>query len=199
MQSRRPGAIAVAGGFAAFGLAICAKQHFLGGPLVATVLLLRAARRGRATVRLAGLAVITAGAIVAVVYVVEELATGGRMSQAIFVAAMATARVHPADGVRGAIVLGNMGGGSSCLIALLALAVLAQVTLKRGTGRLAVAVTGTIIAGSMIVLPVAHQFRPGVVTNLAMASARHFVCLLVTVIPACVLSSDARRLGSELD
>ncbi len=30
--SERPAAIAVAGGFAAFGLAISAKQHFLGGP-----------------------------------------------------------------------------------------------------------------------------------------------------------------------
>lgn len=139
--------------------------------------------------RLAGLGVLTAAAIVAVVYVVEELATGGRMSQAIFVAAMATARVHPTDWVRGAIVLGNIGGGSSCLIALLTLAALAQVTLKRGIGRLAVAIAGTIIAESMLVLPVVHEFRPGVVTNLAM-SAAPFVCLLF-VIPACAMLSNA--------
>ena len=56
---------------------------------------------GRVSGRLAGLGVLTAAAIVAAVYVVEELATGGQMSQAIFVAAMATARVHPADWVRG--------------------------------------------------------------------------------------------------
>ena len=197
LQSRRPGAVAVAGGFAAFGLAIAAKQHFLGGPLVATLLLLRAAWRGRVSVRLAGLAVITAGAIVGAVYVVEELATGGRMSQAIFVAAMATARVHPADWVRGAIVLGNIGGGSSFLIAMLTLAALAQVTLKRGTGRLAVAVTGTIIAGSTLALPMAHQLRPGVVTNLAMTAAP-FVCLLF-VIPACALLERRALFGSELD
>ena len=77
LQSERPGAAPIAGGFAAFGLAMCAKQHFLGGPLVATLLLLRAAWRGRASARLPGLGVLTAAAIVAVVYVVEELATGG--------------------------------------------------------------------------------------------------------------------------
>ncbi len=197
LQSRRPGAMGVGGGFAAFGLAICVKQHFVGGPVVATMLLLWAARRGRVSGRLVGLGVLTAAAIVAGVGVIEELATGGRMSQAIFVAAAATARVHPTDWVRGAIVLANIGGGSSCLIVLLTLAGLAQVTSKRGKGRAAVAVAGTIVAGSVLFLPLVHHLRPSVVTGLAM-SAAPFVCMFV-VIPVCAVLEQRALFGSSLD
>ena len=75
-----------------FGLAICVKQHFLVGPLVSTCLLLVAGRRGQ---RLAVAVLLTGLTIVVVVYGTEELATGGRMSQSVFVAAANAARVHP--------------------------------------------------------------------------------------------------------
>jgi Dolichyl-phosphate-mannose-protein mannosyltransferase len=197
LQSGRPGAVAVAGGFAAFGLAICVKQHLVGGLVVATLLLLWAAWRGRAPRRLVFVAGLTAASVLAAVYVVEELGTGGRMSQAIFVAAAATARVHPTDWVRGAIVLANIGGGSSGLIALFALAGLSQVALRGGKGRAAVAIVGTLIAASVFFLPVAHHFRPGIVTGLSM-SAAPFVCLIL-VIPACVLLERRTLFGTTLD
>jgi hypothetical protein len=197
LQSQRPRAMGVVGGFAAFGLAICVKQHFVGGPVVATMLLLWAAWKGRASGRLVGLGVLTAAALVAGVGVIEELATGGRMSQAIFVAAAASARVHPTDWVRGAIVLANIGGGTSCLMVLLTLAGLAQVTSKRGKGRAAVAVGGTIVAGSVLFLPLAHHLRPSVVTGLAM-SAAPFVCMFV-VIPVCAVLERRALFGSSLD
>jgi hypothetical protein len=165
--------------------------------VVATMLLVWAAWRGRASWRQAGIAVLTAAAIVAGVGVIEELATGGRMSQAIFVAAAATTRVHPADWVRGAIVLANIGGGSTCLIVLLTLAGLAHVASKRGTGRAAVAVAGTIMAGSVLFLPLVHVFRPSVVTGLAM-SAGPFVCLFV-VVPVCAVLERSALFGSRID
>ncbi len=196
-ESQRPGALAVAGGFAAFGLAICTKQHFVGGPVVATMLLVWAAWRGRVSWRLVGLGVLTGAAVVAGVGVIEELATGGRMSQAIFVAAAATTRVHPTDWVRGAIVLANIGGGSSCLIVLLTLAGLAHVASKRGKARAIFAVAGTIVAGSVLFLPLVHHFRPSMVTGLAM-SAAPFVCLFV-VIPVCAVLERRALFGSSLD
>ncbi len=96
-RAERTGGLAVAGGFAAFGLAICAKQHLVGGFLVATILMLRACRQGRISPRLVSLGVLTTAAIGTAIYGTEELATEGRMSQAVIVAAIATARVHPAD------------------------------------------------------------------------------------------------------
>ena len=98
----RRGGLASSGGFAAFGLAICVKQHFVGGLLAATVLLIWECRRGRISPRAIFLGLLSAAAIVAAVYGTEELATDGRMSQAMVVAAAATTRVHPSDWVRAA-------------------------------------------------------------------------------------------------
>ena len=165
--------------------------------MVATMLLVWAAWRGRVSWRLVGLGVLTGAAVVAGVGVIEELATGGRMSQAIFVAAAATTRVHPTDWVRGAIVLANIGGGSSCLIVLLTLAGLAHVASKRGKARAIFAVAGTIVAGSVLFLPLVHHFRPSMVTGLAM-SAAPFVCLFV-VIPVCAVLERRALFGSSLD
>ena len=97
----RPAGRLIAGGFAALGLAICIKQHLAGGLFVSTALLLWEWGRGRVSSRLVGLAMLTAAGVVAVVYGVEEVATEGRMSTALLVAAPAIARVHPADPVRG--------------------------------------------------------------------------------------------------
>ena len=94
------GATAIAGGFAAFGLAICAKQHLLGGPLVATVLVLRAWRRGRAWARLVGMGLLTAAAIVAGIYVVEDWSHKEGMSTAFLVAAPARRGCIRPTGVR---------------------------------------------------------------------------------------------------
>ena len=195
LRSERPGRMAIAGGFAAFGLALCVKQHFLSGPVVATLLLLRGSWRGRVSPRLVGLGVLTAAAIVAGVFVVEELATEGRMSQAIFVAAATTTRVHPAGWARAAIVLVNIAGGSSCLLALLAFAGLAQVASKQGNARTAAAIVGTLLVTFALFSPLLSYLHPSVATWLV-STAAPFACLFL-VVPVCVLI-DRPRLVREL-
>ena len=81
-------------GYAAFGLAVCVKQHLVAGAAVSTILLL-SGRAGRvrfdAVVR--GLAV--GAGIVAFVYGIEWVMTGSRIWEAAFVAARHVGRVHP--------------------------------------------------------------------------------------------------------
>ena len=197
LQRERPGATAIVGGFAAFALAICVKQHLLGGPLVATVLVLRAWRRGRIGARLVGMGLLTAAAIVAGIYVVEDVVAQGRASTAFLVAAPAAARVHPADWLRTGITLANIGGGSACLIALLAFAALAQVLSRPTAGRRAAGILGTLLAGVTLLVPLQDYFQPGLIVGLA-ASAAPFVCLFL-VIPACALLERGSLFGSWLD
>ncbi len=109
LASSRKGGKTIVAAFAAFGLAMCVKQHFAGGFAAAIVLSLWAWWRRQVSLRPVGLGVLTAAAIVTAVYGIEELATEGRMSQAIFVAAPATVWVHPADWV----ALGHRAGEQS--------------------------------------------------------------------------------------
>ena len=120
--------------------------------------------------------------------VIEELATEGRMSQAVFVAAPATIRVHPADRIRFGIVLATIAGESLCLIALLAVAGLAQVASKRRTGRTAAAVLGTSLVGFALFMPIVHAFRPSMVEGLATNSA--VLACLFLVVPGLRASSE---------
>lgn len=195
--SKRPGGMAIVCGFAAFGVAICVKQHLAGGCFAATILLVWAWWRGQVSARLVGIGVLTAAAIVAAVYGIEELATEGRMSHAVFVAAPATIRVHPADRIRFGIVLATIAGESLCLIALLAVAGLAQVASKRGTGRTAAAVLGTSLVGFALFMPIVHAFRPSMVEGLATNSA--VLACLFLVVPGCALFERASLFGSCLD
>ncbi len=91
-RARKPSLVAA---FTLFGLAVCVKQHMVAGALVSTCLLLAAWRRGEVALRSIERGLLTAVAIVLVVYGTEELASGGRMSQALVVAAANAARVHP--------------------------------------------------------------------------------------------------------
>ena len=130
IESERPAGRAIVLAFAAFGLAICVKQHFVGGPIGGTFLLLWAWRRGRVSLRAVLLGMLLAFVIVAIFFAAEEVATEGRMSQAVFVAAAATARTHPGDWGRAAIVVsaiclgehmldraaGDVGVGAACRV-----------------------------------------------------------------------------------
>ena len=97
LRSERPRGTTLSAAFASFGLAICVKQHFIVGPLVSTCLLLAAWRRGQVAFRSIVRGLLTGVTLVLVVYGTEELATEGRMSQAVFLAAANAARVHPAE------------------------------------------------------------------------------------------------------
>jgi hypothetical protein len=196
LRSERPGRLAFVGGFAAFGLAMCVKQNLVGAFAVATILSLWAVGRGRITLRVLALGVLTAAAVSAAIYGTEELATEGRMSQAAFVAATATPRVHPSDWVRVAIVVSTIVGGSLSMIALLAFAGLAQVTSKPGIGPTA-AFVGTMLVGFALIMPIVHHFV-GTSTSLLISDLAMFVCLLI-VIPACVILHRRALLGDRLD
>ena len=183
-------------GFAAFGLAISFKQHLAGGFAVATLLLLGAWWRDRVSLRLVGLAVLSTLVIVAIVYGIEELATEGRMSEALFIAAPATARVHPTDWTRTAIILTNVAGGNLCLIALVSCAGLARVASEPGIRRV-LRIAGTALAGLALFMPIVEQLWPSFNTSLT-GIVSIFVCLFV-VIPACLIIDRCFLFGSWLD
>jgi hypothetical protein len=196
LGSNRPGALAVVAGFAAFGLAICIKQHFVGGAVVSLILLLGAWRRRRIPLRLIGGGVLTAVGVVAAVFGIEELYTQGMMSKAIFIAAPATVRVHPTNGMRAAIVLSNIMAGSLSLIALLTCAKLALVASHGRLGQ-AVAVVGTLIVAVALLMPIVHQLRPSTM-DLLVATLTMLACLLL-VIPAGIILERRALSGSWID
>jgi Dolichyl-phosphate-mannose-protein mannosyltransferase len=183
--------------FAAFGLAICVKQHFVGGPVAGTLLLLWACRRGRASLRVVLLGMLLAFVIVAVFFAAEEVATEGRMSQAVFIAASATARTHPADWFRAAIVVSSIAIGSTCLIALLATAGLAQIASSVAVGQRKFAKAGLGLVGFTVFMPFVHTFHPSAAGGIASAVAI-YLCLLV-LIPACTLVDRRTLFSSQID
>jgi hypothetical protein len=196
LYSERPGGLSIVCGFAAFGLAMCVKQHLVGGFITGTILLLWAARRGRVAPRLIGLGVFEAAAIVAAVYGVEELATEGRMSQALFVAAPAATRVHPANWTRALIVLSNVAGGTLGLIALQACAGLALVASRSRSGMTA-AVVGTALVAVALFLAIVHYFRASAIDVLISTMAVS-LCLFL-VIPCCMILERRVLLRDRVD
>ena len=103
--------------FAAFGLAACVKQQFVAAPAISTLLMVSASVAGRLPFKFVGRALATGLAIVLLVYGIEELATGGRMSQAVFQAAAATSGVHPGSWSRSFVVSFTILGQNSGLLA----------------------------------------------------------------------------------
>jgi len=152
LRSERPGGTTLPAAFALFGLAICVKQHFIVGPIFSTCLLLAAGRRGQVALRSVVRGVLTALTVVLVIYGTEELATGGQMSRAVFLAAANAARVHPADWFHTMIVLMAIIGRSSGLIALMLAAGLAMVPVGANLGRRLFVTAGTVLVGLIFVL-----------------------------------------------
>jgi len=152
LRAERPRETTLLAAFALFGLAICVKQHFIVGPLCSTCLLLAAWRRGQVALRSIVRGLLSASTLVLVVYGTEELATGGRMSQAVFLAAANVTRVHPADWSYTMIVLTAIIGRSSGLIALLVGSCLAVVSVDANLGRRAFVAAGTFLVGLVIAL-----------------------------------------------
>jgi hypothetical protein len=189
------GGLAVA--FAAFGVAACIKQHFVVTPVISAALLIVAGPRGRVPGWQVARGVLLTSAIVVVIYGAEELATAGRMSQAVFVAAANTARIHPGDWMRVWIVIAAIVGRSKGLIAILAAAGLAEVAARRGLGGRLLVLVGAapiFIVVTLTVLGAAWTAEPGAI--LAFASV--WACLLV-IIPVCAVFERRALLGERLD
>jgi hypothetical protein len=195
--SDRPSRRAIICAFAAFGLAMCVKQHFAGGLVAGTLLLLREWRRGRVSSRVVLLGVLLAFGVAAVLFAAEEVATEGRMSQAVFLAASATARTHPGDWGRAAIVVAAIILGSTCLVTLLATAGLAQLASSRAGGQRQIAKAGLVLVGFTVVMPFVQTLYPSTTGNILAAGAV-YVCLLL-VIPACTFTEGRTLFSSRLD
>src|SRR5207249_3411155 len=97
--------------------------------------------------------------IVLLVYGAEEWATGGRLSQAVVVAAANLGRVHPADRAHVVIVAVAVLGRTIGLIALWAAAAAAAVQARPGLGRRALAAAGA----GLVILLVGLLFAQGVI------------------------------------
>jgi hypothetical protein len=90
----------LAAAYVAFGLALCVKLHFIASPIMCAGLLLWASARGRIAGRHLARALLAGSAVLFLMCGSEELATGGRMSQAVFDGAIQASRIHPADWMR---------------------------------------------------------------------------------------------------
>jgi hypothetical protein len=196
LYSERPGGLAIVCGLAAFGLAICVKQHLVGGFITGTILLLWAARRGRVAPRLIALGVFVSALIVAAVYGIEELATEGRMSQALFVAAPAATRVHPADWSRAVIVLSTALGASLGLIALVACAGLAMIASRSRFGMVVYA-AGISLVGVALFMPIVHYFAASTL-DVFISTMVVSLCACV-VIPGCMMLDRRVLFAGRLD
>ena len=185
--------------FAAFGLAACIKQQFVAAPAISTLLLVSACAAGRLPFKFVVRGLATGVAIVLLVYGIEELATGGRMSQAVFQAAAATSRVHPGSWTNSFIVSFTILGQSSGLLALLVATGLAGIRGRRAIGRRFLEVTGFILIVMILLrnnplytqgnMAVWDAFVPSV--NVAIA--------VFFVIPACYLLSRKTLAAGSVD
>ena len=182
-----------------FGLAACVKQQFVVSAIVSTVLLLSASRRGRVPFGtiMRGLAVCVA--VVAFAYGVEWVVTGGRIWEAVFVAARGVGRVHPADWLHVATVVAAVLGKETGLVSLMAAAGLAAVRVRSVTGRWALA-TGILIVVSIAGLSVVQLADSGPQVTGSLAAVT--LAALVLAIPVCVAfawhSNEDGRLDATL-
>jgi len=197
LRSARPGRAMLPAAFGLFGLAICIKQHFIVGPLVSTCLLLAACRRGQVAFRLIVGSLLTGLTLALVVFGTEELATGGRMSQAVFVAAANAARVHPADWFRTEVVLLAVIGRSTGLITLLTASGLALVPVHANLGRRALVAAGTILVGLIFVLA-NLQVVVAIAQNVAF-SLFAVIAAAVIILPLCALLEPRSLARGRLD
>ena len=142
LRDDRPGAAKLLGAYAAFGLAACIKQHDVGSRWSAPACSSRPGGAGGSGSRSSRAALFVATAIVLIVYLAEEWATVGRLSQAVFLAAAHVGRVHPADWAHVEIVAISVFGKTIGLVAVLAAARLAVLGSRPGFVRRVVVAGG---------------------------------------------------------
>jgi hypothetical protein len=134
LRSAGPGKARLDAAMIGFALAFCVKQTFVMPALISAALVLAASRRGVVEIRPTARGILLGLLVVLGVYGSEELATGGRMSQAVFVAAAHVPEVHPAGWFRATIVANAIFQWCIGLLALLTAAGAARVASRRGLG-----------------------------------------------------------------
>jgi hypothetical protein len=147
LRSDAPKGWMLPAGYAVFGLAVCVKQHLIIGPLVSTALALLAWRRGRLPLKLIERSVLTGLAVPLTFYGIEELATGSRMSQAVFHAAAAASRVHGGGWFRAYLLMFTITGRNSGIAMLVIAAGVAGLANRSGWVWKGLAIAGTSLIG----------------------------------------------------
>jgi hypothetical protein len=192
LRLKRVRGVSLLGAYAAFGLAVCVKQHFLAAPAVSTGLLLWSWWRGRVAWPAIERSLLVAGAIVAALYGLEGMATGGRMWQAVVVAAGSVGRIHPAGWLHVGTVVTAVIGKCAGLIALLAAAGLAAMATRPDPApwafREGLLLVGLITALAILQLAIVRPWVTGPLVVVLLAT-------LALVIPGSALL--ARRSMSE--
>jgi hypothetical protein len=192
----RPG---IAGAFAVFALALCLKQHYVVSPLVCALVLVAAWRRGRIGLKELERAALTGIVIVVVAYAAEELATGGRMSQAVFRAAAQAARVHPGDFVRAVIVGFAVAGQSSGIVAVLIAAGLAGLDPARRPGTRVVLIAGIALLACIAVRSCRDFSEHSLKTWELHFTSFTVAASIAVVLPACFVLARRLLLPDPID
>ncbi len=186
----------LAWGYAAFGLAVCVKQHFVAAALVSTVLLLEASRRGQVRPGRIVRCLLLAGGIAMIVYGAEWVVTGGLIWDSAFVAASAVGRVHPGDWLHVVTVIVAMIGKQAGVIGLLTAAIVSAIAIRSVPGRWAISAAILIVTGiaglSMAQLADAGPRVTGSLASLATAA-------LVVILPACMVLARPSIVGGRID
>jgi hypothetical protein len=171
-----------------FALAACTKQHFFMSAIVSTGLLWAGRRRQIALKHIVnGLIVFLI--VISTVYGVEEMATAGRMSQSVFVAAGTVGRIHPGDWIHVATVFAAVIGNSVGLIALLGAAYAACVSAHQDQARKIMARVASGLVVVIAVLTLAHLVLGRLWLGWLVLGGGLMVLLLV--IPACAVATGS--------
>jgi hypothetical protein len=199
LSSERPKGITLTAAFAAFGLALCVKQHYVAALAISTFFLMSACLRGRVSFSVVTRGLLTGLATVLLVYGTEELVSGGRMSQAVFRAASTASRVHPADSARAEMVLSLLAGKSSGLVEIMMAIGLATVGARRGTGRAALVVGGASLMGLIALWSLLNTFDIVATRRDMVIGEGLLIAAVFFVIPACFLAAPRILLMERLD
>ena len=199
LRSEQPREIILSAACAAYSLAACVKQHYLAAPAISTCFLISAWLHGRLSFKLVMRGLLAGLAIILVVYGTAELATGGRMSQAVFRAAAAASRVHPADSLRASIVFIAISGKSSGLIAIMVAAGLAIVGAREGEGRAPLVILGTVVIVLIAASNLLNLLGIVLTTWDLMLGVVNLTIGALLIVPACYLLTTQNRSAGGLD
>jgi hypothetical protein len=212
LQAERTGAVRLHSAYAAFGLAVCVKQHELGAAAVGTGMLLAAWLRGRLPFRLLVSSLMVGASITLLVLGAEEYATNGRMSRAIVLAAASVGRIHPADWGHVRIVAIAGVGRALGLIALLTAANLTVVGARAGLGLRVFATGGAVLVGLLVgtlTMQVALWTRGSIaessqrladqLMNAGLFALGIVSLMLIVILPTCALIGGRSQPGGRLD
>jgi hypothetical protein len=196
-QNRGAGRSSGSWAFALFGLAFCTKQQFGTAAVITVCLWMTLWRQGQVPLKPLAHGLAVAMALVVADYGAEELASGGRMSKAVFGAAANVSRIHPGGWLHVATVFAAVIGNSVGLIALLGAATLAALDARPNAKSSVLRYTA---AGSVIVLAgltVAHLFIVRLWIGWVMLAAA--LAILLLVVPAGVFIERCKARVSGVD